>query len=398
MMECTKCGAENSEESSFCSKCGERLSASNREGIESMESTEKILRENSLDKFKKITSNKNNRVILFSVVALIIMAIGASIYLNNPIAKFKDNISNNNNVEAMKIYNQKLKGDTSKEAEVIMFLKDDMTSINKAFIDEKIDFNEAKTALEAIQNTGLIAADINAVLKKVTDLNNSRMSFNKATAFLANIDYINAIKEYKNVIAEDKNYSKAQEQIKINEAKYKEQVLQTVDNYATANEYNKAVSILNEATLILPNDGDLIAKKVYFEKVQIQKLIDEQEVAVVGVREYTNIINTNFIAVTVHNRSQKTVKKYYLGFMGFDKNGLPVKVGLGGGEFVGRGNNDQNILPGETKSSDGGWYLDNHDVVTLIACIDKVEYYDGNNWDNPYYDYWIKQYQEKPFQ
>lgn len=130
----------------------------------------------------------------------------------------------------------------------------------------------------------------------------------------------------------------------------------------------------------------------------MEELKNNQEVEVVSVDQYTNSINTNFITVKVkNNTSDKRVKSYSIGFMGFDADGLPVKVGLAGGEFVGRGRGDQNILPNKTMDSGGGWYLDNHDIKILIACISEVEYYEDNQrWTNPYYELWLQEYQEKP--
>ena len=243
----------------------------------------------------------------------------------------------------------------------------------------------------------------------MNNLHDSRIAFNKGLEFNKSNNYLDTIIEFRKVIESDDNYSIAQNNINQISSLYKTEVLKEIDSLANNENYDEAMKKINEVLRALPNDTDLIAKLTNYEKLakdkkeeelnqQMIKLENEQEVAVTGVSEYTDSINTNFIAVTVENRTEKRVKSYSIGFMGFDKNGLPVKVGLGGGKFVGGGYNDQNILPGESKYSNGGWYLDNHDVVTLLACIAEVEYYEGDTWKNPYYELWIEKYAEKPLE
>lgn len=116
---------------------------------------------------------------------------------------------------------------------------------------------------------------------------------------------------------------------------------------------------------------------------------------IVSLRQYTDILGTNFITVKVRNNTpDKTVKSYELGFVGFNDEGLRVRVGLAGGRLIGNGKAlDQNILPGEIESSGAGWYLDNHNTKTLSACISSVEYHGhGEQWENPDYDPWLKKH------
>lgn len=409
-MFCSKCGSEIPEVSSFCNKCGASIRNDLTENEEAKFNDSDIPEDDNAFshakgalsdsplflRIKDFAINKNNRFKVYITLAIILVIVIVFAQYNNPVSKFKRSIANNNSTKATQIYSEKIRGDSDKEAKVKTYLEDRSADIYTSFKNQQITYDVAETEMSAIAKTPLIRNVINNYNAKLNILNNSRISYVKAEAFLEKDDYFNAIKEYKNVIKDDSDYEKAQKKIQAYKDKYKNEMLKTCDIHINEKEYDKALSILVEAIEILPNDGYILAQKETCEELKIQNLIDTQEVAVIGVNEYTNIINTNYIAVTVNNRSQKTVKRYEIGFMGFDKNGYPVKVGLGSPTFVGKGYTEQNIMPGETKHSGGGWYLDNHDVKTLIACIIEVEYYDGEGWRNPYYEYWEQKYREKP--
>lgn len=130
---------------------------------------------------------------------------------------------------------------------------------------------------------------------------------------------------------------------------------------------------------------------------KIKNLELKEEVTVISSSQYNDIIDNNYVIITLKNNTQKTIKSYTVGFMAFDKNDLPVKIGRFDKRFVCRGSIDQNILPNKTVQSSGGWYLKNSEVNTILSCIETVTYYEDNEvWVNPTYDLWVKRYKEKP--
>jgi tetratricopeptide (TPR) repeat protein len=391
MIYCEKCGKELSNDSLFCNKCGFRIGGNIQNEI----------------KPKKF----NKKVMLFSALGVIL--VGAIVVVvvmlaNNPIGDFKDAIAHNNYLQATSIYDEKLKGNVKDETETITFLNGEIEQISKGFTENKIEYSQALIQLATIEKTDIVANEVDAAINEIDKLNDSRTSFKLGNELLASKNYKDALSELKKVTAEDNNYNSALELINSSNKEYKASILSEAEAAAKENNYENAISLLNGALILVPNDSDLTVKKTSYEKLNEEKqakarvlklaeLKNSQEVIVTSVSQYTDIIDTNFISVKVKNNTEKkTVKNYQVGFMAFDSNNLPVKVGLGSSDYVGSGSNDQNILPGQELDSHGGWYLDNHSAKKLIACIKQVVYYDGTEWTNPYYEYWLEEYQEKP--
>lgn len=405
-MICQKCGKENPDENVFCSQCGTKLKESEESKLKEVTTTKnEFKRRIKITNFFQLFKVKNKKKIVSICscsVIIICLILGGVFYFNNPVVKFQNSIKNNDSTQSVKIYNDRIKGDAKKESEINTYLKNDIAKIEKSFIEEKIDYEKAKNELETIRNTYLVSTDVNNTLDKINKLNDSRSSFKKAEAYLKNNDYVNAIKEYKNVIYNDKNYAKAKEQITNNEKKYKEQVLKNAEEFANKQDYEKAEKLLSGAVVILPNDADIIAKDNNYKKLNEDKLIKSQEVAVENVTLDKDWIDDYFLCVVVKNNTNKVVKKYSVSWMGFDSNGYPVKTGWLSPDFLKDGNGEANIQPRNTYGYGKGWKLTGGFDTTMeaskfIACVKDVEYYDGSKWNNPYYNVWKDKYLEKQY-
>lgn len=144
---------ENPEDSLFCSKCGAKLSLTNEEAKTNV-FTEVV---NKLKTF----INKRNIIIICSAIAIIL---AGTIYLNNPVSKFKSDIRSNNYVEANQLYRDKIKGNTDKEGTIISFLKDETKKLKESFLNNESNYDETKKQLVTIRNTGLVTAEANDVI------------------------------------------------------------------------------------------------------------------------------------------------------------------------------------------------------------------------------------------
>ena len=111
-------------------------------------------------------------------------------------------------------------------------------------------------------------------------------------------------------------------------------------------------------------------------------------------------IDVIYISAPVRNNSDRVVRDYTIAWMGFDENGYPVKTGWLQDEFLAFGNAEAaNIQPGDMFGKDFGWDL-GYDVDVrakkFIVCIVEANFYEGEDWKNPYFDTWKSKYLNKP--
>ena len=260
-MYCNKCGNEIPDGSVFCNKCGSKIITGANEDV--------------FSRLKKL----NSKLLVFGLAGVLIIGviIAIVIFFNNPISKFKGAIKDNKYIEASKIYNEKIKGNTSNENEIISFLKSKIENIKKDFSENKLEYNAAISQLDTIEKTGLVLSEVSSAKSEINSLNDSRTAFKKGKEFLNSKIYKEALSELKKVIKEDENYDKAQELISSSIKDYKTVILGEAETAANSNDYDKALTLLNEALILIPNDSDISAKKAIYEKLNEEKKAAERK-------------------------------------------------------------------------------------------------------------------------
>ena len=392
VIKCKRCGNELQEDSVFCSKCGVKING--RTDI------------NILFKIKSI----NKRHVLFGSISVlcIIVLVMIILFLNNPVQQFKRALDNNNLVKASKIYDEKIKGDMSEETEAISYIKSDIRKIGTDFKGNKIEYDLAISLLESIGKTGLASTEVSYAKTQVNKLNDSRIAYKKGVEFLDNKNYVKGLAELKKVIAEDNNFEKAQKFISNSIKDYRTEAMAEAEMAAENSDYDEAINLLKQVLLIIPNDSDIIAKKFTYEELNdekkaterqllIEELKEKQEITVVSTKVFKDWLGWDNVEVIVKNNTEKVVKKYTVGWMCYDKDGFPIKTGSYMKDYLEKGKAEQNIQPGKTFGSGYGWELHKDTgAKTVLACVVEAEYYDGSIWFNPYYDFWVENYKEKP--
>lgn len=395
-MKCNKCGNEALEDDSlFCKKCGSKIISSNAT--------------NSV-KHKKLWILGGSGLIALITVGITLML------LNNPLTKFKHAVEGNQYSDATAVYSQKIMGNSKQEQKADNFIKDELNRINQDFKSNKIDYQKATVSLDTIKKLEMLKSEVETVSISINMLNDSRTAFKKGQEFIGNKSIRDGISEFKKVITDDENYAKAQELISTYTTEYKNSALKNAEQLSTNTEYDKAISILSDALILLPNDSDVTAKKAIYEKLDEEKKAAErkkkmeetkstQEVLaesagiIIQSTEYKSLY-PDMIQVMVRNNTDKIVKNMKVSMLGYDSNGLPIKIkrkyGAESFEFIGDAEN-VNIIAKGTFGKGRGWGLDSsHGIKTVLAVVKEVEYYDDSKWTNPYYEYWLAENKEKP--
>lgn len=137
----------------------------------------------------------------------------------------------------------------------------------------------------------------------------------------------------------------------------------------------------------------------------LSTLLKEQECYVsdtnyvVQSDEYKSLY-PDLLSATVVNNSKNDIKDIVVGFVAWDSNGLPVKVlhqfdFMGGDSYSTECNfEDVNLVPGATYGADGGLPLaeECNTIKAFRACVLSYTTFEGETWENPYYDAWEKMY------
>lgn len=142
---------------------------------------------------------------------------------------------------------------------------------------------------------------------------------------------------------------------------------------------------------------------------EIVRAIEDAEVATSDARlviqddEY-KAIYPDLLTATVTNNSADTIKNYEIVFLAYDENGYPIKIKgqmdftEGSYEYTAVAS-DANIPVGSTHGEDTGLSLDETTggrIGYVMACVQKAELYNGDIWENPYYQQWLDAFMDKP--
>lgn len=110
----------------------------------------------------------------------------------------------------------------------------------------------------------------------------------------------------------------------------------------------------------------------------------------------------DIISAVVKNNSGTDVKSYVVAFVAWDPHNLPAKIigqyDFNGGSYVKKCNYDAvNLVDGHSYGNGVGLALDEdcENITTIKAIVVSYEDFDGNTWNNPYYDTWVNTYSEK---
>jgi len=159
-------------------------------------------------------------------------------------------------------------------------IRERLSTIEYEFISEVREYSITMTELSIIDRMNFhgISSKITSVRNTVSRLNDSRIAFNTAELLLAEGDYAAAIPQFMLVIEEDPNYDRASNRARSATDTLRNEALVSAENYSAYGDYESAISILNNALLVIENDSELTLQmtlyKAAFEIASRQRILD----------------------------------------------------------------------------------------------------------------------------
>ena len=151
-----------------------------------------------------------------------------------------------------------------------------ISEVNSDFANGKIDFENALSEVSIIKSIGGDNVSSFADLKtnEIICINDSKNAFSKGLEFHGKGDFANAIISFNSVISADlENYTKAQQMIKDDADSYRTALFNTVESKVSENKHEEALSLLLDASDIIPNDQQVsnrisaIQEAIYEQKI-----------------------------------------------------------------------------------------------------------------------------------
>lgn len=111
----------------------------------------------------------------------------------------------------------------------------------------------------------------------------------------------------------------------------------------------------------------------------------------------------DMLSAVIYNNSQSNIKNAHVAFVAWDANNFPIKIvgeyDYNDGYYIQEVDfGDVNMIPGSTFGENMGMTLDHNDqkpIATFKAIVIQYTDFDGNIWDNPYYETWRNLYEDK---
>ncbi len=141
---------------------------------------------------------------------------------------------------------------------------------------------------------------------------------------------------------------------------------------------------------------------------EFEELLSEQPLAVISTKyivqdEQYKSIYPDMLQAIVQNNTTEDIKNAVVAFVAWDSNSLPVKIkgqfDFGETTYLKQVNySDINLIGGDTYGQENGYSLDeNCQIATFKAIAVSFETFDGDTWENPYYDEFQTLYEGKKY-
>lgn len=213
-----------------------------------------------MPKEKKKLSKGKLIAILILVAVIAVAAVAGVLYMkwyNSPEQQYQRALESGNDDAAEQIISEY---EELRDSEAIAdTLNTKLEELDRSFLEGTIEYSAVIAELDRIQSQGITGTQerLNSVRSNIEALNASRVAYKTAESFFSTENYAEAIEQYKKVIADDPNYSDAAAKIESCYNNYRNKVLAEAESMVAGGSYSSAISLLESALSVLPNDAKI---------------------------------------------------------------------------------------------------------------------------------------------
>lgn len=250
MKRCPSCGAELKDSATFCFVCGVPVGG----GAISDKEAEKMRREMALENHVSEKSHVGRTIVAAFFVALFILIVGYA-WLS-PGLDTLHKIRMGDVSQAEKTYKSKVNGTVLEMFTVRTLAPATADLILKDYNRERIGYVKAEDELGLLKKLEYPANKTESRLDSLAAMETSKRGWVRGEKLDKAGQYEKAMTSYAMVDEEDVHYKTAQSRAETTATKYKKQILKETEDLKTGKDYEQAISVLEAAKKVLPQDQD----------------------------------------------------------------------------------------------------------------------------------------------
>ncbi len=153
-----------------------------------------------------------------------------------------------------------------------------------------------------------------------------------------------------------------------------------------------------ETTAVPKSKKETLTISAFNELLAKQPLTVDSKEYVVQDEKYKSLY-PDMLQVVLTNHTTADIKNAVIAYVAWDKNNLPVKIkghmDFKEGTYIKRvAAQDLNLVPDAQWGSDKGYQVEEGNTIAFFeAIVESFETFNGDTWNNPYYDAWCKLYE-----
>ena len=258
-MKCSNCGAEVREGVPFCSECGRPLQSGAKPPKQKRA-------KGTADASDKPKRKIKWRLVAFCAILVLLLGAAGFAYLRLPAFRMQralDDADASGYRSAAKIYTAEVSKSGFENWLSTLLCRDDMGDAAKAYFAGDLSYDEAKAFYAAFLDKGSrrLSKEAEKQLDAIETDHAARKILAEGDAAVKDNDLIAAMEAYDRVPESSVVYKQAQEKRTAAQKQYVTDISDSVDKLVGSGSYAKAMTTLNDALKVLPDDEALQTKR-----------------------------------------------------------------------------------------------------------------------------------------